>query len=813
MGQTILNTGHGERLCSTGSTADFPAGPSAGSSVENPSCPGMPTPDSDTKSRSGQEPTPPLQSTRNNSHRVETRIKPEPILRHLKTPIFLLALYLPTLIVPWVLLFILAHRPLRGSSYFDQSGKNFEGNAAGLIAANLLKTINAVLAVPILSTLLAHAAVVYAMRRRDNQKLNVLQLFTLADKGWTNIVLLWDAISPAKDNADSSSFLWLAAVLVALGAVLQPLTSLLISTDATAVTTCLDIPITGCSEFGPPIVGYDPEPADMPFIQPDLILQDVLGQIGTVSDLEAQPNLWPVNPDLNAFADGKSNPVDRQTFSAYAPNSGYNPDGFFVTSLVNGTNTGVLREHALRLNSSAHCQLISRSEYPSSCPGASPFITHIQRDILDLRICVLGNTSVFPFTPSRNRQDITEEMYVDLEVFPNTYNPNIDAANFTTHCVASTSRGYFELGNIHNQYVYGSLLEEWPTPQYIVQDTNDYRGLATNYSRPATEDPSTATNSEDLEFIKYTVSPFDDWNPLSGASVPGPLMVSAEVLFGNYSFVRFLADNTTNMTSIETYTSVCEGSRFPLSQVIGLISLSVDPWGYCSDTVDNIEFLEKEGAAADQMSMLLLGYTQIFNATQDAEYALMIIMYFANRAILTKTISAEGPFQRRNIYSASGTIFNRPSISLSALIVITILILLQVTGLAIVTLFIYSMPTWASSLDAWEVARIAQAFKGIKLPPIGPVDKKALKQLLQTDALIGIQEEKWQGNDTKEGHAEPEIQQQAATGSTAEVVAMGEDNTNGAMQLMPGGKGVITRRVAKTLAKSKQEIQEDKPLI
>ncbi|OTB04241.1 hypothetical protein M426DRAFT_262474 [Hypoxylon sp. CI-4A] len=122
------------------------------------------------------------------------------------------------------------------------------------------------------------------------------------------------------------------------GAILQPLISLLVSFESVAVTTCLDIPVGYCSKFGPTTIGYDPEPADMPRLQRNLVLHDVLGRLVTVSDLEPQPNLWPVKPDSNQFIDGYLKPLHRQMFSSYF---GYNPEGFFVTALSNGTNTGV----------------------------------------------------------------------------------------------------------------------------------------------------------------------------------------------------------------------------------------------------------------------------------------------------------------------------------------------------------------------------------------------------------------------------------------------------------------------------------------
>ncbi|KAI0199487.1 hypothetical protein F4808DRAFT_471499 [Astrocystis sublimbata] len=739
---------------------------------------------------------------------VKVSAKFQPILRHRKTPIFLLILYLPTLIVPWVLLFILAHRPLSGTSYFDQSGNHFAGNASGLTVADLLKTVNAVLAVPILSTLLAYAAVVYAMRRQETQKLNLQQLFALADKGWTDVLLLF---GPNKQH-HSSRFLWRAAFLVAIGAVLQPLTSLLVSIDPVAVTTCHDIPVKPCDSFGPPVVGHDPEPADMPYLQPDIVLQEVVDQLATTSDLETQPNLWSNNPDPNAFIDGIYNPLDRGMLFAYIPSNGNNPDGFFVTALMNGTNTGVLREHAIRLNSSVHCELILHSDFPSPCPGGKPFKTHVKRQLVELRVCAPGNMSAFPFTPSRNRQDITEDLYLDLQVFPDLDIPDIDSYNFTTHCTASTSRGYFELGNVQNKFAYGQLLDKWPSPEYIAHETNDFRGIDQNHARPTEEDSSSITDdTSPLEFYKPLVSPFTNWNSRdSRDSVPGPLMVSAQVLFGNYSFVNQLADdpNSTNLTSYQQFLSVCEHSRFPFTPAIGLTTPNA--YGYCSDAAN----INDEGDSSLDfifpLSQMLIGSMQLFNDTAQAEYALIMSMYYANRAMLVKTASGEGPFARREIYFGSGITLNRPSISLPALVIITLLILLQILGLCIVMRLIYSVPTWASTLDALEMARIGQAV-GV-MPTIGDVRETNVAKLLNTDALIGVQGGRADRDDDdieEGGDADSEVREDtadntAAAADAAETVPIVSDSSTDTMRLALGGKGVITRKIAKVLADSKK---------
>ncbi|KAI1394324.1 uncharacterized protein F4822DRAFT_45154 [Hypoxylon trugodes] len=706
-----------------------------------------------------------------------SKVKEKPTLRYRKTPTFLLIIYLPTLIVPWVLICIMTKRPLGSSSYYDQTGTHYVDNAAGFLVTQLLKAINAVLAVPVISTLLANAAIVYAMRRRPDQKLNVQQLFALADKGWSNYLLLLNANSHGR----GSRFLWLAALLVIIAAILQPLISVLVTFEAVAATSCLDIPYKYCSEFGPVTIGFDPEPADMAFLQRDLVLQDVLGRLVTASDTEPQPNLWPVNPDSTDWIDGYTHPPYRRMFTPYSTKFGSNPDGFFVSALENGTNTGVLREHAIRLNSSVHCELISPSDVPYPCPGARPLDIHLDRLGLKLDVCAPGNASQFPFTPSRNRQDITEELYIHLEA-PEDLTRLRD--NFTVHCTASTTRGYFELGNEQNKYVYGPLLDKWPDPDDIANNFNDFRGTAADDARPTEEDLSSIRDKYNL-FLPGEQSiglPFTDFGTEKSSWTPGPLMVSAEVLFGNYSFLQFLTDNSTSTTPVQAFAAMCEHGSIPFSQILGIIPFDGGPASYCANIANIVNSKTSMGSYDNDITLIAASHARIFNNTEYAEYALMISMYFANRAVLTKTVIAEQPsFGVRPIYYSPGTVMARPTMATASMVVLTILIFLQVVGLAVVTWLIYSVPTWAAAFDAMEVARIGKALKDSDLPPLGPVSRKDEERLTRIDALIGTV--------TKEGGRDVEEEGEARDGQV-EVPLMEKDR----VQLALGGEGPITRQ-------------------
>jgi hypothetical protein len=105
-------------------------------------------------------------------------------------------------------------------------------------------------------------------------------------------------------------------------------------------------------------------------------------------------------------------------------------------------------------------------------------------------VCVPGKVGTFPWTLSRNRQTITEEIYLDiwdgenLPEFERSPSGLVDI-NTTVRCEAKTTRGYFELGNMYNNNTFGPLLDQWPSPEEMQEDFNDW--VSMDLYRPAGE--------------------------------------------------------------------------------------------------------------------------------------------------------------------------------------------------------------------------------------------------------------------------------------------------------------------------------------
>lgn len=416
----------------------------------------------------------------------------DPVLKYRRRTFWILIFYVPLLILPWVFKCILAVQRIEGGAYVVHSGLSPErvrGIARWNTAANVLGTINGVASIPLMSALVAQAAVVHCQRRKLDQKLNLRQTIALANRAWSDITILWNA----RATGASSRFLWLAVAFIAIskygppcqkmyinfqaGAIQQPLQSIVVSYTTVATVTCLDVPQDGCYFMpwvGPSTQGLDPKPAMMAGLPQNTVVQAVSAYINSHSQVGMDQYMWAEYSQRSGERrkiPGDQEPYRRQTLFYYADPNLHSNETFFTAALPVGTETGVLRHHAMRFNSTIKCETVPSSRFPSNCPGARPFTAAFERPrLLDVKVCVPGEYGASPWTLSRNRQDIIEEIFLNLT---STRELSARETNFTLHCTTSTTRGYFELGNQHNDLQYGPLKEQWPSSEDLKQNFND----------------------------------------------------------------------------------------------------------------------------------------------------------------------------------------------------------------------------------------------------------------------------------------------------------------------------------------------------
>lgn len=197
--------------------------------------------------------------------------------------------------------------------------------------------------------------------------------------------------------------------------------------------------------------------------------------------MDQQPHLWPeqwINVD-------DANAAAKSTLWWYEEMKGYT---YFVSSLTNRTSTGILRQLSMRLNSTTSCADEEVSAFPATCSGERPFASDLSLAGVNISICAPGNYEQTPWTLSRDRQDISEELWIQLSLDSSSEGDSLmqqwGFQNWTLHCKTDTTRGYFEIPNAHTNNNPGPLRETWPSREEMASDWNDYLGVDFDYAIP-----------------------------------------------------------------------------------------------------------------------------------------------------------------------------------------------------------------------------------------------------------------------------------------------------------------------------------------
>ena len=255
----------------------------------------------------------------------------------------------------------------------------------------------------------------------------------------------------------------------------------------------------------------------------NVISSTITGKLG-----DRQPYLWSLDQDRSSIISVGQNLNESSSFNDI-------PNRQFISTFPVGTDTGVLRDLALRLNVSVSCDLVPQSEFPSECPGDYPLsqaFTNINittstpfgdsaHPRYRARICAPGDTLSSPWKNTANRQDISEGLWLDYERTPqsadgSTWGIRDGGSNYTQHCYGNSTLGYFELPNYWNGHVVGPLLDKIPPngPNLTYRNGD---------SRQLTAGPP------------HNIPPY---------SVPGPFLTGVLATFGSNSFFTATASNS-----------------------------------------------------------------------------------------------------------------------------------------------------------------------------------------------------------------------------------------------------------------------------
>jgi hypothetical protein len=193
-----------------------------------------------------------------------------------------------------------------------------------------------------------------------------------------------------------------------------------------------------------------------------------------------------------------------------------------------------------------------------------------------------------------------------------------------------------------------------------------------------------------------------------------------------------------------------------------------------------------------------------------------IAVYVANRATLTSHAHSNRvpdwyETTGREIYTAEGLKVYKPSPSIAAQVILTLIVMVHVFGLLGLAWFIQLWPAWTRTLDSMAVARVAASLDPSLLPPLKTARLSARTPLKDVDGLVGIQEaESVHADHVRAGESQQEgmemetlsIASTAGKQATSSATPMMAATGAGSVELGLGAPGVIAKRGKKQVAPS-----------
>lgn len=306
------------------------------------------------------------------------------------------------------------------------------------------------------------------------------------------------------------------------------------------------------------------------------------------------------------------------------------------------------------------------------------------------RICAPGDVVASPWQNTYDRQDISEEFWLDFQSTPVNAS---DRSAFTQYCSSNSTIGYFELPNYWNGHVAGELFGLFP--------------------------PESGPNFSYYEYdALYTTNPLIILDPLT-AGVPGPFLTSILAIFGNDTFFNTVASLSNNSTTDQL---LCQQLRQPFAALHNSQpTLDCTPGG--EETYNTV------------LLNALFGWMSSFGDPEAATAALTLAIYYSNNAILNSptdtTVGIPLPLS-----SDPGIDMQKFAMPLPAMIIITILLATQLTGLALLAWYAKGHHTWTESLDNFAMLRLGAAMAE-DMPPVSALQSKEANILDEKAGWIG----------------------------------------------------------------------------
>jgi hypothetical protein len=593
-------------------------------------------------------------------------------------------IYVGLVLYAWAMTVILSIRPLKDKTWaysFETSRSNyyyeadFDQERKIYRSMRTIQTFIQVVTLPWISTVCASAAVIYAQNQKDPMGLRLRQVTTLADRRWMDFSL-YPALMYGKWRQYGSTLLATAIFIWVFGLIIFPIQSVFLSSQSVKVRT-LTQQSASIYDFSPARSLYSSHNTGKDVLRVRNALNKANGDI-------YQPNLWSNNSGVQFLT---LNDLSSQTYYSQVPS---------------GFNTGLIRQFAPRVNSTATYETIRASDFPVDCssrPGAfyadysssySPRTYSTSSYSWGVTACMPANMTKSPWQMARNRQDFSEVLYLNMtqeEYRSGNY-------QYLFQVTVNTTAGFFELPNYMNKGVPGPLLDQDPVElcdQHCLSQLNTFYS-GSYYRRDGVTVEGTLKAA--------SLDPFS-------TDRKGPLLSAALASFGPGSFIdTFIATAAALEADDKVTGDVSSNLRYacvanpPLTNLMGsspleCVSVGIDIDGNWYPVGSEI---------ARWISLFQKDAKSIPKAFTSAAF-------LANQEFLS---SQRGKW---SIAHDLGADMNLPSISPAGTIVVTVLMALYLLPLLALSLYAGLSHRWTERLDSFVMLRFG-AFAGDKVFPL-----------------------------------------------------------------------------------------------
>ncbi|KAJ7779902.1 hypothetical protein B0H16DRAFT_1878518 [Mycena metata] len=607
--------------------------------------------------------------------------------------VFFVLCYAAMAVIAWTATCYLSFKPI-GAKHYGVVVSNTENNGYGdfgpqgyhqlyvqsekwFRAARVLASIVATLTIPVATAVCTRAAVAFHQRKR----LTLRQTIMLADKAWIEPVTWLRLLIVDGRRSIASSFLIAAIFLNLLGAIIAPLQQLYLS------TATIKTPIWPITMFQIDMMDHfnNQEPS-FDYGETTALLRDRLGSTETTTP---QAQLWSRNTTCDILL-----PITSTENTCIVPGEQYTFGNMsqledpFLTQLPSGFSTGLIRQFAPRINSTASRENITQEEFPQGCdtlPGAF-YVKYENVSALNtfpgftFEACMPANVSASPWRATRDRQDFSEVLYLAVNLTTaDGWDVQMPLGMYFTRITVNTSAGFFELPNYTNGGVAGPLLAEDPTVR-----------------APGKCD---------------SASVFNETYNLRANANKGPLLQNALALFSFGSFIdvrtremqsnSFGIDNTTALQAYRSYQ--CTGGMVPF------LPLLRDELGeqQSDNPVDGCSRLLTSNPADSAQLEIMYYLSSFVSNTYDTSSGDRIANAFSAAAFLANQAwMLSVTYGQLVVNYDLGADMQVPVLSLRGIIVVSVVLALFLAVLLGVALYAWRTPTWTTTLDAFAMLRI-----------------------------------------------------------------------------------------------------------